>query len=270
VWEGESTDHAAARGYAARIASLGMIAVGLCGFSMAQARYPTLFPVVEVQHTFYEPPSATLPGRWRAAMPRDFEITIKAWQLITHTAASPTYRRLKRVLTRDERAGAGGFRSSAIVDEAWRVTVEAATLVRASAILFQCPASFRPTGENLAAIRLFFARIERPPGIRLMLEPRGPAWTSVLGRELCDELGAVHVVDPFVTAPIDRPGDEVRYFRLHGRGGARHVYTDDELAELAALAERPVSARTYVMFNNIPRVGDAQRFLARLRRVAGP
>ncbi|HEY0190238.1 MAG TPA: DUF72 domain-containing protein [Kofleriaceae bacterium] len=236
------------------------IEIGLCGFSMAQSRYPSLFPVVEIQHTFYQPPAMTLLARWRNAAPADFEFTIKAWQLITHPGSSPTYRRLKRALTERERAEAGWFRASAIVDEAWRTTVQAAATLRARAILFQCPASFKPTPDNLAAVRAFFDRIDRPAGVRLMFEPRGPAWTSALGRSLCDELGAVHVVDPFVTAPIDRAPDPMRYFRLHGVTGARHVYTDAELTWLAALARRPASGRTYVMFNNIPRVADAQRF----------
>ena len=240
------------------------VAVGLCGFSMAQGRYPLHFPVVEIQHTFYQPPAPGVMNRWRATMPTRFEFTIKAWQLITHTAASPTYRRLGRILTPHERATAGAFRDSPIVADAWRVTLECAARLRATAILFQCPASFRPTAENLAAVRAFFARIERPAGVRLLLEPRGPAWTSGLGRALCDEIGAVHVVDPFVTPPVDRVGDPVRYFRLHGVTGARHVYTAAELATLVELARRPVAQRTYVMFNNIPRVGDAQRFTALL------
>lgn len=229
---------------------------------MAQARYPTLFPVVEIQHTFYQPPSPAVVKRWRATMPADFEFTIKAWQLITHPATSP--RRLKRPLTERERSCAGGFRDSPIVDEAWRVTLESATLLRATSILFQCPGSFRPTDANLAAVRAFFGRIRRPPGIRLMIEPRGAAWTSDLGRELCDSVDAVHVIDPFVTPPVDRPSDPMRYFRLHGISGARHVYTDVELARLAELARRPAAERTYVMFNNIPRVRDAERFVALL------
>lgn len=245
------------------------IVVGLCGFSMAQARYPTLFPVVEIQHTFYQPPSPAVLKRWRATMPADFEFTIKAWQLITHLATSPTYRRLERPLTDRERSGAGGFRDSPIVDEAWRVTVESAMLLRATSILFQCPGSFRPNDDNLAAVRAFFARIRRPRGIRLMIEPRGAAWTPAVGRELCDSVDAVHVVDPFVTMPVDRPSDPERYFRLHGTTGARHVYTDGELASLAELARRPVSDRTYVMFNNIPRVRDAERFLALLPLASG-
>ncbi len=229
---------------------------------MAQAAYGRTFPVVEIQHTFYEPPSAGTMDRWRTTLPPGFEFTIKAWQLITHPATSPTYRRLKRELTPAERLGAGGFRDSAIVAEAWRVTLDCAMRLRATAILFQCPASFRPTPENLDHVRAFFKRIHRPAGVWLMFEPRGPAWTPELGRGVCDEIGAVHVVDPFVTPPVDRAGDAVRYFRLHGISGSRHVYSDAELAELAALARRVPRARTYVMFNNIPRVADAQRFLA--------
>jgi uncharacterized protein YecE (DUF72 family) len=197
--------------------------------------------------------------RWRATMPAGFELTLKAWQLITHSGTSPTYRRLRRELTPTERADAGSFRDTPIVDEAWRITLACAARLRATKILFQCPASFRPTSENLDRVRAFFARIPRE-GMRLMFEPRGPAWTPELGRALCDEVGAVHVVDPFVTHPIDRPGDDLRYFRLHGISGARHVYSDDELRELARIAQG--TARTYVMFNNIPRVGDAKRFLA--------
>src|SRR5688572_4854048 len=98
------------------------VVTGLCGFTMAQSRYAAHFPVVEVQQTFYEPPADRVLDRWRATMPDGFEFTLKAWQLITHVATSPTYRRLKRALTAVERAAVGGFRDSPIVDEAWRVT----------------------------------------------------------------------------------------------------------------------------------------------------
>lgn len=235
---------------------------------MAQARYPTTFPVVEIQHTFYDPPAFALLDRWRGLGTPAFEITIKAWQVITHLGTSPTYRKIKRPLSPAERAEAGAFRDTAAVANAWQITLACAARLRASAILFQCPASFKPSLDSLRNLRRFFARIARPEGVALMLEPRGPAWTPSLGRSLCDELGLVHVVDPFVTPPVPRPGDPTRYFRLHGISGARHVYGDAELAELARLALEPVSDRTYVMFNNIPRVDDAQRFMRHLDAIA--
>jgi uncharacterized protein YecE (DUF72 family) len=193
--------------------------------------------------------------RWREAMPAGFEFTVKAWQLVTHAAKSPTYRRLRRPLSERERAEAGAFRNTAIVDEGWRTTVECAGILRASSILFQCPASFRPTAENVANMAGFFGRIERPPGVRLLWEPRGPEWTGQVVAPICAAHDLVHVVDPFV-GPTVTGG--VTYYRLHGITGARHVYTDDELLRLRDTL--PPSGEIYVMFNNIPRAADARRF----------
>jgi len=242
-----------------------MVKVGLCGFTMAMADYPRHFPVVEVQQTFYEPPTELVMRRWLGAMPPGFEFTLKAWQLITHESKSPTYRRLKRPLDDQERASCGGFRDSAIVRAAFERTLECARLLAASTLLFQCPASFRPEPENVERLRHFVVHIARPrcpPGLRLAWEPRGSAWTrrADLAIELCEELGLVYVVDPFVDAIRSTAGPA--YLRLHGVTGARHVYTDEELRRLADMTPPDAS----VMFNNIPRVRDAQRFKDLLAR----
>ena len=230
------------------------VKIGLCGFTIAIGSYPGRFPVVEVQQTFYQPSAEGVMRRWRDSTPAGFEFTIKAWQLVTHTAASPTYRRLKRPLTDRERAEAGAFRDSAIVEEGWRVTLACAKILDATSILFQCPASFRPTGENVANMNAFFRRAERPPGVRLLWEPRGP-WPQDLLASLCADHGLVHVVDPFVNPTVTTA---VTYYRLHGITGARHVYTDEELLRLRDMV--PPAGETYVMFNNIPRANDATRF----------
>ncbi len=242
------------------------VRVGLCGFTVATADYALTFPVVEVQQTFYEPPTDGTMARWLAVTPRGFEFTIKAWQLITHPATSPTYRRLKRPLRLAEKSECGGFRDSPIVREALARSLACARLLSATAILFQCPASFRPDTANIERLRAFFMRVAnpiRPAGVRYLWEPRGPAWTlhASLARELCADLDLVHVVDPFVTAPTGEAG---AYYRLHGLTGARHVYTDSELRRLAEMTP----AVAHVMFNNIPRVGDAKRFLQVLRNRA--
>ena len=230
--------------------------VGLCGFTISAAAYPRRFPVLEVQQTFYQPPAPATMARWRAGMPPGFEFTIKAWQLITHTANSSTYRRLKRVLTEGERLDAGAFQDSDIVQEGWATTLACARALDATAILFQCPASFRPTDANVRNLRGFFARMRRPQNVRLLWEPRGP-WPEDLLRTICADLDLVHVVDPFVTRTVT---SGLTYYRLHGTTGARHVYSDAELQTLAALV--PASGETYVMFNNMPRVEDARRFEA--------
>lgn len=243
------------------------VRIGLCGFSMAFDEYVREFPVVEVQQTFYEPPRDSTMRRWRAEAPDDFEFTVKAWQLVTHPASSPTYRRLRRSLSDDERRDAGFFRRTPIVLDGWRRTLECAAILRATAVLLQCPASFRPTDESIDGLRAFLSSVRRPEGVRLLWEPRGQ-WPLELVGDLCRELELTHVVDPFVSSTAT---PERTYVRLHGTTGARHVYTDDELEWLASwLPER--CDRPYVLFNNLPRVPDARRFrsLVAERRAVDP
>lgn len=226
---------------------------GCCGFRVTQREYTTQFPVVEVQQTFYQPPQVPTLRRWREAAPKNFEFTVKAWQLITHEARSPTYRRLKRQLTAEERANCGAFRPTPIVQEAWDVTRACAEALKAKRVLFQCPASFKPTPENLTRMRAFFSTVERGK-LRFCWEPRG-AWAGELVRELCDELDLVHVVDPFAARTVTTSRE--RYFRLHGRGGWRYEYETGELEELLTMLPR--GKTSYVLFNNIRMLEDAAR-----------
>jgi uncharacterized protein YecE (DUF72 family) len=241
------------------------VRIGLCGFSMSMKAYASRFPVVEIQSTFYEPPGDALLQRWRQATGRSLEYTMKVWQLVTHTAKSPTYRRMRHPLPAD--AAPGGFADSPAVEQGWRRSVECADVLGATGMLFQCPASFGPTAENVRAMRRFFERIQRPRA-RLLWEPRGKAWVASrdMASALCDELDLVYVVDPFVSDP---PTRKAVYWRLHGPGGARDSYPDAALRELHALLLRvePIGP-AYVLFNNLPRVGDAQRF-ARLIEASG-
>jgi uncharacterized protein YecE (DUF72 family) len=134
------------------------------------------------------------------------------------------------------------------------VTVKCASILAASSILFQCPASFKPTDENLANMASFFGRIHRPAGVRLLWEPRG-SWPADVVAQLCQAHDLVHVVDPFVNETVTRG---TAYYRLHGITGTRHVYSDAELRRLREML--PPVGETYVMFNNIPRADDARRF----------
>ena len=235
----------------------GEVRVGLCGWTVGRASYVARFPLVEVQNTFYEPPADALLRRWRAQVPAGFEFTLKAWQLVTHESGSPTYRRLKQPLPDADRGRVGAFRATPPVLAAWARTLECAQLLDATAVLLQCPKSFRPTAQNVARMRALLSSVDRPSG-RLLWEPRGD-WPDALLAELCGELDLVHVVDPMQR---DTVTPEQTYYRLHGTTGMRHVHTDDELRRLRELVRgRP---RPYVLFNNLPRVGDAERFLALL------
>ncbi|MEV4343240.1 DUF72 domain-containing protein [Actinoplanes sp. NPDC049596] len=228
------------------------VKVGLCGASMALTAYAQRFSVLEVQQTFYEPPREATLRRWRATVPPDFEFTIKAWQLITHETRSSTYRRLRTPITDEERTQVGGFRWTPVVARAWDTTLHCAEILQATAILLQCPASFRPAEPAIARLREFCTRAPRPDGVRLLWEPRGP-WPDDLVRDLCQELDLTHAADPFLRPSLT----PLAYYRLHGITGARHVYTDAELAQLTDIVG---PGPAYVMFNNILRADDATRF----------
>jgi uncharacterized protein YecE (DUF72 family) len=233
------------------------VRIGLCGFTMAMEDYPLHFPVVEVQNTFYEPPRDEVMQRWRAVTGPTLEYTMKVWQLVTHSASSPTYRRVKQPI--EAGAEPGFFRDSPAVARGWQRSVQSAMVLNATALLFQCPASFAPDRENVERMRRFFERMERPAA-RLLWEPRGAPWVAErsLALSLCRELDVVHVVDPFVTAPD--PAQPV-YWRLHGMAGPRSSYSDAHLRQLLEMLNAVNNpAPQYVMFNNLPRVGDAKRF----------
>lgn len=227
--------------------------IGTCGFGRTKGEYFDLLHCVEIQHTFYQPPQIKTLERWRTEAPGGFEFTLKAWQLITHEAKSPTYKRLKRKLTETARADAGYFKPTPIVREAWEVTLASARALNAKSVLLQCPASFRPTTENIENFRSFLSMIDRG-GLNIVWEPRGK-WDGEVVGELCRELELWHAVDPFEKASTTR---DRCYFRLHGRGGWRYKYDDGELEELASML--PDDTPSYVFFNNREMLDDALRF----------
>jgi uncharacterized protein YecE (DUF72 family) len=230
--------------------------LGMCGFTIGAAAYFKQFKVVEVQQTFYDPPAPQTLEHWRTQAPADFEFTMKAWQVITHLGTSRTYRRLRSPFSESARAEAGSFRLNDTVIHAWRITADCAHLLRATAILFQCPASFRATDANISALQRFFREIKPPVGVRFLWEPRG-AWPDDVVSLLCDELGLIHAVDPFIRPTLT---PQLVYWRLHGNRSHYANYTDAELRQIHDWVPRGEAVDAYVMFNNIPRVKDVKRF----------
>lgn len=231
--------------------------IGTCGFGRAKRpEYFKLLKAVEIQHTFYDPPEIETLKKWRADAPKDFEFTLKAWQMITHESSSPTYKRLDRPMTEKEIAEAGFFKPTETVKEALDLILACAKALKAKTILFQCPARFQPLPENILNMKRFFTSFDRGK-LNLVWEPRGKLWEDSLIRELCDELDLWHCVNPFQrpTVTPDRC-----YYRLHGQPRWRYTYEDDELMELVSLL--PKKGLSYVFFNNITMKDDAVRFLA--------
>jgi uncharacterized protein YecE (DUF72 family) len=228
------------------------INIGTSGFRSNKLEYARLLSCVEIQDTFYQPPQIKTLERWREAVPAEFEFVLKAWQLITHEAKSPTYKRLKKKLSETEKAETGYFKPTTVVAEAWQTIQACAAALRARMILFQCPASFVQTTENVSNLERFFSNIDRG-ALQFAWEPRGD-WNNKIVKSICEDLRLWHAVDPFA-AKTATPNK--CYFRLHGRTGWRYKYEESELEELATIMPETES---YVFFNNIYMTEDALKF----------
>src|SRR5574337_1095105 len=170
------------------------IRVGCCGWPVARGKYFQAFGLVEVQESFYNLPRLATVERWRQAAPPPFEFVLKAPQLITHEPTSPTYRRLRARLTRSQKRNYGAFKPTQEVGRAWADTLALARALRSRIVLFQSPASFRPTTGHTANLERFFEKIERD-GLALAWEPRG-GWDDAKIRVICRALDLIHCVDP--------------------------------------------------------------------------
>ena len=236
------------------------LTIGCCGFPVAQGRYFSEFRAVEVTSTFYQMPRLATLERWRSQAPKGFEFTLKAWQLLTHLAESPTYRKLTEDLSAAQKARCGHFQDTPETRWAWAKTREAARALKARIILFQTPTSFHAGADMLRNLYDFFRKTPREDFL-FAWEPRGESWKPALVKRVCADLGLVHALDPLHGGP---PASRLQYFRMHGAYRDRHIvahhrYSEDELARLAqACRARP----SYVFFNNATMFDDAQRFAA--------
>ncbi len=230
-----------------------MIRVGCCGWPVRREEYFRHLSLVEIQESFYNLPQLKTVERWRATAPEGFEFILKAPQLITHEASSPTYRRLKSKLTEAEKKRYGAFKPTKEVRAARESTLALAKALRCRIVLFQCPASFTPTPEHRKNLEAFFKEIDRG-GLLMAWEPRG-AWEDAQIKALCKALKLIHCVDPFQRASV---WGTPTYFRLHGKGGYHYRYTDQELKQLLRFCQE--RKETYVLFNNTEMFEDARRF----------
>ncbi len=228
-----------------------MVKVGTCGFPVSMKKLFSSVDAVETQKTFYTPVDSKTLQRWRSAAPDTLEFTVKALQVITHPSSSPTYKRFKGDI--GNRENFGFFRDTDEVKRAMELTVESARILKAKIIVFQTPASFKPTDENIRNAIRFFK--EWSGEFDFVLEVRG-SWTEEYVKKLIEEAGISHAVDPFKFSYV---GGKIAYFRLHGRGkGYRYEYTDEDFEELEKMI--PHDKPVYVMFNNTNMYKDVLRF----------
>lgn len=234
------------------------IKVGCCGFPSGMQNYFKKFSLVEVQLTFYSPPKLETIKKWRAKAPRRFEFSLKAWQVITHPASSPTYRKAKLKIPENRKSCYGFFAQSDEVFSAWERTKEQAKALEAKVVIFQTPASFAQEKKNLENLEVFFSSVERG-SLKFAWEARGK-WEASVIKRLCSELDLIHCVDPLASKPALE--QSVAYFRLHGLGERMYAYryTQRDLAGLLRICKKSGAEEIYCLFNNVHMLQDAARF----------
>ncbi|HID80291.1 MAG TPA: DUF72 domain-containing protein [Ignisphaera sp.] len=247
--------------------------VGCCGFPVSRNRYFTEFKLVELQNTFYDLPSESDATSLRNAVPADAVLTMKAWQVITHPATSPTWKKMKNKPEGDLEKY-GYLRPTKENFRAWEKTVDIAKILRVRAIVLQTPPSFRFSEDNLQSVIKFFeqALSIAPRDMLVCWEPRGDWNLHRNALKQVIELGIVHVVDILKNDPIvDVTG--ILYVRLHGLGKGevnyRYKYTDADLENLVnkVLGYSNSVHEAYILFNNIYMFDDALRFRHKLKAV---
>jgi len=215
------------------------------GKSILQA-YARLFPVVEINSSFYRFHKTETYQSWRNEVPESFEFTIKCHESISHKA---------RLRATEESL------------KAMEKIAEAAEACGAKVLLLQTPASLRAGEETIEEAAAFFESVKKE-GITLAWETRGESWEKEEARcalkEILERFEVIHVTDPFKLEPVFLSG--FAYFRLHGLPSynLNYTYTNNQLMHLSALLKQyeERAGRVYVLFNNYAMYRDAERFQA--------
>ncbi|MBS7655906.1 DUF72 domain-containing protein [Candidatus Bathyarchaeota archaeon] len=242
-----------------------IIKIGCCGFPISMKKYFMKFKLVEIQKTFYEPPKTETLIKWRENAPEKFEFSVKAWQVLTHTYSSPTWRKMKVTLKNKENYGF--LKPTEENFKAWEKTLEACKALKAKICVIQTPPSFNCIQENIQNMESFLNSIKRDE-IKIAWEPRGN-WINHLSevKRLCEKLDLTHIVDPLKREPV--VVKEVQYFRLHGLHPKKEVnykyqYSIEDLRKLyykIEILRKSKVKEVYVLFNNLTMNIDAEKFL---------
>ncbi len=231
-----------------------MIKVGICGFSTSKKKIYEELKLLEIQKTFYDPGRIETYKKWREEAPKDFEFTVKAWQGLTHDIRSPTWKRFKGELPGNPE-NYGGLRLNDETRYALRKTLEVCQAVGASKIVVQLP-------PKLMWMDYMYETLEYISGLGyvICLEPRNRTWFDDEVIETLKGFGIVFVTDPFKDGIVDIH-DSIIYLRLHGIGGYKYRYSDDDLKRLYDMVARYQDKDVYILFNNVYMYQDAVRFI---------
>jgi len=243
--------------------------------------YATQFPLVEVDSTYYAPPSERNSRLWVERTPDGFVFNVKAYGLLTgHPVRGERLPGWLREAVSQEALGKRNVYRKDVdaeaVERLWEIHRAALEPLRAAgklgAVLFQFPPWFMKGGGNEGYLREL---PERLPGFSVAVEFRGGGWmdgeaaTHTLRLLEDADLAYVSVDEPqgfrSSTPPAVAATAPLAIVRLHGRNADtweartasasdrfKYLYAEAELEEWVARV-RDLEARAgavHVLFNN--------------------
>jgi uncharacterized protein YecE (DUF72 family) len=236
--------------------------------------YAEQFPLVEVDSTYYFPPTEENSARWAERTPKDFTFNIKAFSLLTQHPTKP------KALYDDIEVPEGKKNiypkdlDPKAIDIVWDRFLQALEPLQAAgklgALLFQFPQWF-PIGKANKNYILECAKRAAP--IPICVEFRNKTWMSEKNQSetldfleghalpyVCVDMpqGFVSSIPPVVAATSD-----LAVIRFHGHNDAewesgsvqrrfKYLYSKEELAEWAPKVEELAgeAKQTHVLMNN--------------------
>jgi uncharacterized protein YecE (DUF72 family) len=206
--------------------------------------YAERLPAVEINYTYYQPPTRRTMEAMRARTKGRLHFAVKLHGSMTHdrTAAPEAYGEFVAACAPLAEAGVLG------------------------ALLAQFPFSFHATGESCDYLRRLRDQL---PGQDVVVEMRNAAWVKQETFDLLKELnfGWCNVDEPRLRGlmpPTALATSDVGYVRFHGRNAAKwfqhehayerydYLYSEDELREWVPRIRQiaNLTKRTYVFTNN--------------------
>ncbi len=251
----------------------------------AEARlkfYASRFPLVEVDSTYYFPPSEKNSVLWIERTPAHFTFNIKAYSLLTNHPTRPNslYKDIQAQMPPEALEKRFVYRDAVpddAVDEVWQRFRDALMPLHSAgklgAVLFQFPQWFTISRRNKGYIEECVARL---PDYRVAVEFRHTSWLKPENTEetlsfleernlplVCVDMpqGFDSSVPPIAAATAD----DLSMVRFHGRNNAawntksdsaserfRYDYPKDELQEWVPRIEELAgqTRETHVLMNN--------------------
>jgi uncharacterized protein YecE (DUF72 family) len=222
--------------------------------------FAQIFNTVEINFTFYRPPSQAVTRSWTGKTPVNFSFAIKMWQKFTHPM------KIGRKASEEQWQPA----TADDIDE-FRSGIEPlAEAGKLGALLFQYPTGFHCTPENMEKVATTLQVFYDYPKV---VELRHNSWneSSPEIRALLEENRASGVLidEPKFASSIRQDFaalGEIFYFRAHGRNARTwwrpkeswerydYFYSREEIKKIAARIKAATSAagikKGFAFFNN--------------------